>query len=192
MFAERVEIEALAEAFKALRGTLLSYLRKRVADANTAEDLLQEVFVKASAAGASKRLPANITGWLYAVARNVVVDFYRAKRPMEALVDDDLPADGPADDILQQELAACLRPLVQRMPEIYRDTLLATDFEGRTMQSVAAERGVSLSAIKSRASRARRLLKENLLECCHVEVSGSGAVSDYHLRSPSKCGSGCG
>ena len=42
-----------------------------------------------------------------------------------------------------------------QLPDKYRDTLLATDFDGEKMQSVADREGVSLSAIKSRASRGR-------------------------------------
>src|SRR5690606_9238470 len=121
----------------------------------------------------------NLTGWLYAAARTTVVDYYRSAQPDVMKLDENLPDIYHAGDaLLHQELATCLRPLAWQLPAIYRDTLLATDFEGKTMQGLADEHGLSLSAIKSRASRARRMLKTKVLDCCHVEMS-AGLVTDY-------------
>lgn len=39
-----------------------------------------------------------------------------------------------ADNLVEQDLARCLKPLTQSLPPLYRNTLLATDFEGHTMQ----------------------------------------------------------
>ena len=174
----------LGVAFASLQHSLRGYLRSRVNDAAVAEDLLQDVFVKAQIAIGANRAPDNLPGWLYAVARTTVVDYYRAKRPPAEALDDEHPDTGQidGDKRLHQELATCMKPFVQQLPAIYRDTLLATDFDGQSMQSVANEQGVSLSAIKSRASRGRAMLKDIILDCCHVELSG-GTVTDYRLKS---------
>lgn len=184
--------EDLGAAFAALQTSLRNYLRRRVSDPMLVEDLISDVFVKASAAISANRAPNNLTGWLYAAARTTVVDYYRSTRPDTVELDENLPDTQHAnDELLHQELAMCLRPLVQQLPAIYRDTLLATDFEGKTMQTLANEQGLSLSAIKSRTSRARFMLKEKLLDCCHMEMSG-GLVTDYHHRSSSPpCRGGC-
>jgi RNA polymerase sigma-70 factor (ECF subfamily) len=173
-----------------MRNSLRNYMRSKVSNPAVAEDLLQDVFVKALAAIGADRAPRHLAGWLYTVARTTVIDYYRASRPETAELDDDLPDTRHADDEhLHQELAACMRPLTQQLPGIYRDTLLAADFDGRSLRSIADEQGVSLSAIKSRASRARVMLREKLLDCCHVEVSG-GIVSDYHRHHSGSRG-GC-
>jgi RNA polymerase sigma-70 factor (ECF subfamily) len=165
-------------------------MRSKVRDPALVEDLLQDVFVKALAAIGANRAPKNLAGWLYTAARTTVIDYYRASRPAAAELGEDLPDTRHADDEhLHQELATCMRPLTQQLPGIYRDTLLAADFDGRSLRSIADEQGVSLSAIKSRASRARVMLKEKLLDCCHVEVSG-GIVSDYHRHQSGSRG-GC-
>jgi RNA polymerase sigma-70 factor, ECF subfamily len=184
--------EDLGAAFAALRTSLRNYLRRRVSDPILVEDLIQDVFVKASAAISAKRAPNNLTGWLYSAARTTVVDYYRSARPDTMELDESLPdTQHASDEVLHQELAICLRPLARQLPAIYRDTLLATDFDGKTMQTLADEQGLSLSAIKSRASRARLMLKAKLLDCCHVEMSG-GLVTDYHRRSSNpSCRGGC-
>lgn len=182
----------LGKVFAALRHSLLSYLRRQVRDVTIAEDLLQDVFVKVLGAINANRAPRNLQGWLYATARTTVIDFYRSTKLGVKAPDENLPYTQHADDeLLHQELATCLRPLAKKLPAIYRDTLLATDFDGRTIQAVAKDQDLSLSAIKSRASRARVMLKKKLLECCHVEMS-NGMITDYHRRSSlSTCEGDC-
>lgn len=182
--------EELGATFVRLQHGLRSYLRRRVRDPALVEDLLQDVFVKALPAIRAERQVGNLTGWLYAVTRTTVVDYYRSNRPATEELDENIPDIEAEDDLLHQELATCLRPLLEQLPRIYRETLLATDFAGETMRSVANEQGMSLSAIKSRASRARAMLREQLLACCDVEVS-DGTVVDYRRRSTYDCGGNC-
>jgi RNA polymerase sigma-70 factor, ECF subfamily len=177
-------------AYADLRTSLRSYLRRRVANQSLVEDLVQDVFLKAATAAQAGRSPSNLTGWLYAAARTTVVDHYRSMRPETVELDETL-ADAEADDtLLHQQLANCLRPLAQQLPAIYRDTLLAADFDGQSLQSLADKQGLSVSAVKSRASRGRMMLKHLLLECCHVETGG-GLVNDYRRRPTASCGGGC-
>jgi len=170
--------------YRNLRYTMLAYLRKHVSDSTVAEDLLHEVFLKALIAIQSGRHPHNLSGWLYTIARNSVIDYFRAKRPLEELPEELLASD-PPNNVASQALANCLKPLTELLPPIYRKTLLAIEFQGKTLQALATEENVSLSAIKSRASRGRKLLRERVLSCCHVELSGHGAVLDFHSRQTS-------
>lgn len=170
---------AVDEAFRALKDKLRGFIRKRVHSDETVEDLLQEVFTKAVVASNSGREPANLAGWLYATARTTIVDHYRSSRTRTE-VDETLVAR-PDDPDLGQELSTSLRPLASTLAPIYRETLFATDFEGRSLQSVADLHGLSLSAVKSRASRARALLRAQLLECCRIETTGRG-IADYAPR----------
>jgi RNA polymerase sigma-70 factor (ECF subfamily) len=153
-----------------------------VGDAALAEDLLHEVFVKALTA---KQPPANPGGWLRTVARTTLADYYRARRLAEP-IDDDHPAPVDSDTRAHEALATCLRPLADALPPLYRDTLLATEFEGRPLRELAAAEGVSLSAIKSRAARARALLKAQVLACCQVEFA-AGLVDDFTQRPGASC-----
>lgn len=180
----------LGLAFSRLQQSLRSYLRRRVPDVTLAEDLLQDVFVKALASERAGHQIHNLTGWLFASARTTLVDYYRSRgEPMQEL-DESMPAH-EADDIrLHEEISHCLKPFIEQLPPIHRDTLIATDIYGETMRSLAEKQQVSVSAIKSRASRARVMLKEKLLECCRIEIT-DGLVSDYHRISPTRCGEKC-
>lgn len=191
MLATPMNSKDIGALFASLQHSLRNYLVKRVSDPSIAEDLVQEIFIKALVAIESNRSPTNLSRWLYAVARTTVADYYRSVRFDVTELNDNLPDQQQnSDELLYQELAACLKPLVRQLPTIYRDTLIATDFDGQTMSSLAQEQGLSHSAIKSRASRARAMLREKLLECCHVELS-NGIITDYQPRTSSSCGDSC-
>ena len=182
--------EDLGAVFARLRQSLHSYLRRRIPDPTQAEDLLHDVFVKALASQQAGRRIENLTGWLYAAARTTLADHYRATgTPMEML-DDDMPSAEVDDLRMHQELSSCLRPFVEQLAPIYRETLIATDFQGETMRSLAEKQKVSVSAVKSRVVRARAMLKEKLLACCHVEMADA-LVSDFHRISSSNCDGKC-
>ncbi len=184
----RQPVENLDVAFARLQHGLRSYLRKRLRDPTQADDLLHDVFVKALATQRAGRRVENLTGWLYAAARTTLIDHYRATgTPMEPL-DDNMPNTETDDLQLHQELSLCLKAFVERLAPIYRDTLIANEFQGEALRSMAEKHKVSVSAIKSRAARARAMLRDALLTCCHVEVV-DGMVSDFHRISPTK-GSG--
>lgn len=193
----------LNQVYGQMRGALKHYLQRQLNDASMAEDLVQDVFFKALKAIREDRAPRDLPAWLYRAARTTLIDFWRTHPPRGDVSAEELPTHEEEDAVLlHQKLATCLRPMAERLPAHYRDALLAADFDGRKLKALAEEQGVSLSAIKSRVSRGRGLLREQVLECCHVET-GAGWVQDYypHPRShpetepspstpkgPSRCG----
>lgn len=176
----RPEVE-VDGAYRALRKGLLGFLRANVHEPSLAEDLLHEVFVKATRALDQGERPANLSAWLYRVARNTLIDHYRRERPT-AEVPENLEAGAPFSLPPEQTLALCLKPFINELPEKYREALLATAIEGRSVAEWARDTGLSPSAAKSRVSRGRAMLREKVLDCCHVEVARTGEVLDYHRR----------
>lgn len=189
----RVELVA---SYAELRGSLLAFLRKHTGDPQVAEDLLHDVILKALVAGSDlASSPRNLTGWLYAVARNAAMDHHRRSRPTEELPEELASPDGHDDDAAIVELANCLRPMAERLPGTYRETLIAAEFDGMALADVARQQGLTLSAVKTRASRGRRLLQQELVACCRVALSAQGQVLDYDAAEAAKCAprpSGCG
>jgi RNA polymerase sigma-70 factor (ECF subfamily) len=59
-----------------------------------------------------------------------------------------------------------------------------------SLADIAKAQGLSLSAVKTRASRGRRLLQQELVECCRVALSPKGAVMDYDVRKAAACAPG--
>ena len=89
------------------------------------------------------------------------------------------------------DIIDAMRPMAEALPDPYRGTLIAAEFDDRPLRELAEAEGVSLSAIKSRASRGRRMLQEKLVACCRVGVSGAGALLDYDARAARACETEC-
>jgi RNA polymerase sigma-70 factor (ECF subfamily) len=177
----------LDEAYRQMRSRLRAFIASRVGNPETAEDLTQEVLLRLVRSGSAVDDP---TAWLYRVARNVIIDHYRGRRPQPA--DPTMPgADGVVDpfaddpDGARFELSRCLRSLVDRLPQPYRSAVRSVDLDGTTQTAASAAAGVSVSGMKSRVQRGRRQLRDLLMDCCTIEVSASGAVMDY--AGPSAC-----
>ena len=176
----------LEVAFMQLQQSLRNYLRKRVPDVSLADDLLQDIFVKALQSRQSGQQIDNLSGWLYAVARTTLADHLRIKGIETAQLNDNLPEDETEDLQLHQEISSCLKPFIEDLSPVYRDTLIATGIEGETHSAYAKKLGVSTSAIKSRVVRGRAMLKDKLLSCCDIDLK-DGLVNDFHCKSQNCC-----
>lgn len=174
-----------------LRGRLLAFINGRVQTPAVAEDLLQDVFLKIHRSIHTLDNPARLESWVYQIARNVLVDYYRKDRPGE-LLPDDLHVDDGADSQIQQRLSDSLHYMTLLLPEKYREAVVLSDFQ-HVPQIEAAERlGLSYSAYKSRVQRGRQMLREMWLQCCHFEFDRRGTIIDYHSNACNCCGEkGC-
>jgi RNA polymerase sigma factor (sigma-70 family) len=157
---------------------LRNFVRKRVPDAGDAEDILQDVLYELVQAYRLMQPIEHAGAWLYRVARNRIVDFFRKKR-LAALGDalaesaddegvltlEDLlpsPDAGPeaayARRVLLQELNAAL----DELPEEQRDVFIAHQIEGRSFKELAGETGVGLNTLLSRKRYAVLYLRRRL------------------------------
>ncbi len=122
----------LEEMWREFAAPLRSFLLGRVRNAADVDDLLQEIFLRVHQRIQGLRDAARLEGWLYQIARNVVVDHYRKQRPSETLTDD----LGAAPDELTLDDDIDLRPAVRRMinelPAKYRDAIVLTEFRGQS------------------------------------------------------------
>lgn len=172
-----------ATAWQAHRDALYRFILRRVRDQAAAEDITQEVLVKAYTRQGTLKEPSRLRAWLYQITRNAIIDYYRLQKPSKAAPDELLPEDTREEDNQAQwELARCLVPLLDALPEPYRQALRLTEFEGATQWEAASQLGLSLSGAKSRVQRARKMLRGVLLKCCRVELDRRGGVVNYEAR----------
>ncbi|MBY5994156.1 RNA polymerase sigma factor SigZ [Ferrimonas balearica] len=170
------------------RAQLRQYISKRVDDSATVDDLLQEVYLKAHTQLHQLRAQGSLTAWLYRIAHNTIMDHHRQQRRWQALPEaDELAAPEPDQaGLAHQELAQCLVPLIDELPERYRVPLKLAELEGMGQQAIADRLDLSLSGAKSRVQRARQQLRQKLTACCDIEV-GRGGVLDFQPKGD-RCG----
>ncbi|HOX57411.1 MAG TPA: RNA polymerase sigma factor SigZ [Candidatus Paceibacterota bacterium] len=162
------------------------FIRSRVSDPASAEDIRQDVFVKIQKRLGQLQDPAKLQGWIYLIARNAIIDHYRThKETVE--VPETLPADPDANDGEIEELKASFRRMIYSLPELYREAVVLTELDGLTQQQLAKRLGISLSGAKSRVQRGRAQLKQMLDECCKFEFDRRGKVIGCEPREQTGC-----
>jgi RNA polymerase sigma-70 factor (ECF subfamily) len=175
------------EIWEAFHAPLQQFIRRRVPDDPTAEDLLQEVFLKIHQHIGGLKDARQLEGWLYRLTRNIIIDYYRTQRQTETLESAGelaLPEELPDEDIVS-ELLPSVRAMVYNLPAQDRQALILTEYHGLTQKELAERLGISLSGAKSRVQRARERLKQQLLDCCHFELDRRGHILDYQSRCAS-------
>lgn len=182
--------------WETLHEPLEKFITKRVANPHDAEDLLQEVFVKISLRLDTLQDQEKLHAWIYQIARNVIIDYYRSGRTFAELPEDlaggvDGEMEPSAEALMagenaNAEMASCLTGMIQRLPEKYREAIMLTEYENLTQAALAARLGLSVSGAKSRVQRGRKLLKAMMLDCCRLEFDRCGNIIDFERYQPGK------
>lgn len=188
-----LDAQAIWEEF---HEALLGFIKRRVGSREIAEDIVQDVMLRAHRQIAGIERAEAVGAWIYTIARNAVTDHYRSASVRRELVSGtDIALETTIDPQLdtpdvRAELAACVSPLLNQLPPTYRQAITLTEIEGLTQAQAAAHLGLSLTGMKSRVQRARQQLKQMLIECCAIERDVRGGLTGYRPRHGScDCGS---
>ncbi len=181
----------VGELYNRFADQLRSFIHTKVSSSPAAEDILQDVFLKVHAKISGLRDDSRIESWIYQIARNAIIDHYRTVKKGEELTEShfNIPEEKEPDAIAER-LRASLLSMANQLPSDYKEAIILIDFKGMSQKQFAERLGISLSGAKSRIQRARKMLKDMLLECCHFELDHFGAVIDYYPRSCKSCSSG--
>ncbi|RPE10035.1 RNA polymerase sigma factor [Chitinophaga lutea] len=160
------------------RKRLLNFIRKRVDNVADAEDILQDVFVQFTQYLRVGSDIDSLTGWLFAVARNRITDWFRKKKEDRfsdtaltsaegdgpLYLSDILPDAGSQTDepMLRKVMLETIMEAVDELPEEQRFVFLQHEVEGRSFKELAAATGVPVNTLLSRKRYAVLALRESL------------------------------
>jgi len=158
---------------------LKHFIRNRLSDESSTDDVLQEVFKKIHLHIGTLQDETKVERWIYSITRNTIIDHYRSRKIEEAV-----PQYIPVSDKLPEKIDAktgciSIKAIIESLPQPYARALLMTEFEGLTQKELAQRLGISISGAKSRVQRARKMLKAKLAECCRIEYDRHGTIVDY-------------
>ena len=170
--------------WRGMHKALRVFISKRISDAADVEDVLQEVFLRVHRRVESVRDRRRLTGWIYQIVRNTIVDYYRmrsTRRDEPVGLGEDLDAirrgtprsmggRSSVEGDARQELSACIRPMIAQLSQEYRAALTMVELEGYTQRVAAQKMGISVSGMKSRVQRGRGQLKQMLHRCCLIQL----------------------
>ena len=156
--------QRITEVVVRQQARLRNFIQRRVPDRGDAEDILQDVLSRLVEANRLLMPIDHITGWLYRVARNRIVDLFREKRPEslnEAIDDEDdegltfedllpSPDAGPEAQYARRALLDELAGALAELPAEQRQVFVAHELEGRSFKEIAAETGVKVNTLLAR------------------------------------------
>ncbi len=161
---------------------LHGFIQSRVGDTSHADDILQDVFARIHSRIDSLRDSRKILSWIYQITRNVIIDFYRSRKISEELPESLSNIEMDTNEKTRKEMSKWLLPMIQSLPENYRQALLLSEIESLPQKEVAKKLGLSLPGAKARIQRGRKLLKNVLLDCCSYKFDRKGNVIDYQSK----------
>ena len=143
---------------------LLRYLLYLTGRREMAEDFFQETWIRVLERGSQYDGRHEFSTWLFTIARNLVIDDLRRKRPasLDSLADEDaaapfdLPATGQPsafDATVQREQNEQISAGMQHISAEYRESLLLRFQEGMSLEEIATVTGAPLGTVKSRIYR---------------------------------------
>ena len=170
--------QRISEAIEREQSRLRSFIRRRVADQEEAEDVLQDVFYELIQAYRMMKPVEQVTAWLFQVARNRITDLFRRKNrearrsePVANTEDGETlqweevlpsPESGPEAAYARRVLLEELDEALEELPATQREVFIAHELLGYSFKEIASQTGVSLNTLLSRKHYAILHLRERL------------------------------
>ena len=170
------QINRIEKSFEAEHRGIFAFIRSKIRSLEEAEDLLQDVYFQALSSLNVLETVDNLAGWLYAVARNKVIDWYRKKRLPTVSIDEPVENGLKFEDVLEEEMpdtmddethefvSQAIMDAVDELPEKQRYVFIQQVVEGRTFRELAEETGDSINTLISRKRYTIQFLQSRLHE----------------------------
>lgn len=160
------------------------FLHSKVSNPDDVEDLLQEILIKTFNNLSTVQLEHSVKAWLFQIANNVIIDFYRDKAKGKDLNAEDLWYEHRRDSI-KQELSKCIEPFISALPDKHAVLLTAIDIQGESQKEYARKHGIAYSTLKSRVQKSRGQLRKLFEDCCELTLDKRGRIIDCYQKSGS-------
>jgi RNA polymerase sigma-70 factor (ECF subfamily) len=148
----------------------LGFLVRRLGDRDTAEDVLQEFYLRVVNRGSELRQAESVVAWLYTVLRTTLVDHYRREAARRRRDADFALMQTLAEDRWDVEpegwVCACLNKVLPTLKPQYSDLLQRVDLLGAPPRKAAGDPGITANTMRVRLHRARRALRRALFQSC--------------------------
>jgi RNA polymerase sigma factor (sigma-70 family) len=157
------------------RQSVYHIVYKIVRDTETANDLVQETFMRAFAALSSYRSEYKFSTWLYRIAANCSIDHLRKKRINALSLDRQITTDdgsvgievpdnkfNPESELVRKEQLIGIEGAIESLPDKYREVIIHRHQDDKSYEEIADLLNIPVGTVKARIFRARELLKKKL------------------------------
>jgi RNA polymerase sigma-70 factor (ECF subfamily) len=159
--SQKGDANAFGQLYDRFQPEIVRYLSYRVGNPDTAEDLAQQVFLKAwQAIPRYEDRGVPFKAWLYRMAHNQMVDHHRTRRPTTDLEGIEIPEEAEAEQrVLVQEVQAHLKAALERLSEDHRQVLVLRfllEKSAREVGEIMDRKEVTIRGLQMRALQALR------------------------------------
>jgi len=166
---------------------LWAFVRGRVGGDADADDITHDVLLRMHTRRGQLEDGAKLKGWMYAIARNAIVDHHRARRRDPEELAHEPVADADEESDIAIFVAEWLAESLPALPDESRQALELTDLGDMSQAAAAEHLGISKSGMRSRVQRGRKRLKRVLDSCCQVELDRRRHVVSCEPKEPGCC-----
>ena len=162
---------------------LLNFILKRVTEKATAEDILQNVFIKILSNIETLNDSTKLKNWMFQITRNSINDHFRLLKITES-ISTDLPEEVDEADVgIMEEAGSWISPFIGGLPKKYQEALILSELDGMSQKDLATHLGISYAGAKSRVQRGRIMLKKELTDCCIFHTDKYGNILNVNRRT---------
>lgn len=155
--------EAFGELYAQYRPRVYRFALKLLRDADQAEDIVQETFLKARGAILSFQASGSLLSWLFTITRNEVFNQLRKTRNNGRVEEEDVwEEETPLDGMMGMETVEIVQTMISQLKPDYREVILLREYERLSYIEIAQVTGNTESSIKARLFKARKALVKKL------------------------------
>jgi RNA polymerase sigma-70 factor (ECF subfamily) len=173
--------------WKSFHQELFNFINKRVNDKDASKDILQDVFIKIHLKISTLSDQDKLASWVYQITRNSILDYFRKQKTKVPLSDNFIELE--EEKVFNAELVKCLKPMIDQLPDNYKEAILETEVGSLSQKDYAEKLGISYSGAKSRIQRARQQLHGLFNECCSIESDKYGNITEHECKKDCGCDS---
>jgi RNA polymerase sigma-70 factor (ECF subfamily) len=165
------------DIWQTFSSALKKFIITKVSDNDTANDILQNVFLKIHENIHSLKDTSKLESWIYQICRNAINDYYRTKQKKKTL--EVIHLDENIDNDNYRNFASCLKPFILKLSKNDQDILSKISFENYSQKDYAEKHNLNYSTVKSRLQRARKKLKNLFINCCETKSDSYGNIISH-------------
>ncbi len=163
---------------------LTNFVNGKVNDSELTKDIVQDVFLKVFSKSDTLKHKDKLVSWIYQITRNEIINHFRNVNFYNPSIE--IEEEEINKIKLTSELAECVRPVIDSLPQKYKEALILSDIENIPQKEIAERLNISYSGLKSRVQRAREMLKSTCEQRCDISTDVYGDILDYKPKKYSK------
>ncbi|WP_306145961.1 RNA polymerase sigma factor SigZ [Roseibium sp. MMSF_3412] len=174
----------LATVWTEYRAALSAFLNSRISNPADAEEVLQDILLKTHRNLDTLKDVKSLRAWLFQIANNAIIDFYRRKKVDVPVSQTDLWYEQD-NEYGKHILEDCVATFINALPEEAAYLLRKIELEGASQKVTAEQLGISYSTLKSRVQSSRAKLLRLFQDCCDFSLDSRGNVMAYQSKAAS-------